>query len=185
MLSVSSRIAISQGTFNVVHGNQYNIYNNQSEEDGLHPRFDPEDEWKMELYREYKRVTTGDSYLLRTICESTVEDNEYEDDRREEMMKATRVFSVSRLGGGRNGSRFTSVGYTGRDAKKLFKQDCIDFSRIKHASVAQLHAFNDSANPMVFFHDELIPLQYTMESHPDCAYVLSQYISFQYVMGVE
>ncbi|KAF9255288.1 hypothetical protein L218DRAFT_1008748 [Marasmius fiardii PR-910] len=181
MFNNSSHIAITRGTFNIVHGNQYNIYDNHAEADGR-MQFSPEDEWKIELYREYKRVSIGDCNLLRMMGESTAEEYEYEDDRREEMTKATRVFSVARLGGGRNGSRFMSVGYTGRDAKKLFKQDCIAFSQTKHASTAQLHAFNDSANPMLFFHDELIPLQHIIQSHPDCRYALLQYIAFQHAL---
>ncbi|KAF9254371.1 hypothetical protein L218DRAFT_509318 [Marasmius fiardii PR-910] len=35
---------------------------------------------------------------------------------------------------------------------------------------------------MIFFHDELIPLQHIVESHRDCEYVLSQYIAFQHDM---
>ncbi|KAF9255285.1 hypothetical protein L218DRAFT_356517 [Marasmius fiardii PR-910] len=175
----SSQIIIPRGTFNVVNRDQYNItYNDYLQPDAL-PRFSPEDRWKTELYQEYNLVRTGDVNLLETIYENAATEYEYEDGKWAER-KATRVVSVAHLGNGWGRTRFLSVQYTGPDARKIFKTDCLTFSRIKHVNIVQLHAFNDSKNgPMLFFHDELIPLAHVIQNHPGCRYALERYIALQ------
>ncbi|KAF9255287.1 hypothetical protein L218DRAFT_1008747 [Marasmius fiardii PR-910] len=175
MINNSAHTTISRGNFTIVNGNQHITYPAHSEPDvQLQPRFLPEDEWKIELYREYDQVLKGRIRLLRTTGEGQEEVFEYGTWERE----AKRVFSVARLSTG-NEPLFTSVAYTGPGTKKAFKKDFVTFSQIKHANVAQLYAFNDSASPMIFFHDELIPLQAVMQNHPDCHTALVQYIAIQ------
>ncbi|KAF9254691.1 hypothetical protein L218DRAFT_1082219 [Marasmius fiardii PR-910] len=183
MFNNSSHIAITEGTFNYLkNGNQYITYNVHSEP-GAQTQ-SPEDQWKIELYREYKWIPRGESNLLQTICEIPVRRLEHngklEDSRgAQRETKTKRVFNVARLGNELDGSQFLSVAYTGLDAKKIFKEDCIAFSQVKHASVAQLHAFNDSDIPTIFFHDQLCPLAHVIQKHPDCQTALLRYLGFQ------
>ncbi|KAF9269890.1 hypothetical protein L218DRAFT_1073 [Marasmius fiardii PR-910] len=156
MLSYSSHNTIRRGTFNhLEHGNQYNITNNNYSPPDSQPQFLPEDEWKIQLYREFKRISLGDCNILRTMCEARAHGRDYEDHELEHVAgrddsRAKRIFGVARLGNG----LFSSITYVGLDAMKVFKKDCLAFSQIKHASCVQLHAFNDShQNPMIFFHD--------------------------------
>ncbi|KAF9254689.1 hypothetical protein L218DRAFT_992205 [Marasmius fiardii PR-910] len=184
MFNNSSRLTITGSTLSSVNGSQYNTYNNYHFDLKARSRF-PEEEWKAELHREYDRIRTGRIKLLRTVCESPVSRCQYEETTRLTMIeawddsRATRVFGLALLNTGQEMSLFSSVAYTGPDAEKVFKKDCIDFSRIKRANFVQLHAFNDSENLMIFFHDELIPLAHVFHKHPHCRATLSRYISFQ------
>ncbi|KAF9254302.1 hypothetical protein L218DRAFT_555691 [Marasmius fiardii PR-910] len=102
------------------------------------------------------------------ICERM--EYEYENNQWEKRT-ATQGFSVARFGNGRDRAWFLSIGYTGHDARKVFKQDCLTFSRI---NMAQLYAFNDSQhNPMIFFYNDLVPIAHIFQNHLDCQTVFA------------
>ncbi|KAF9254303.1 hypothetical protein L218DRAFT_1009850 [Marasmius fiardii PR-910] len=179
MFNYSSHIAFPGGALNYLeHGDQYNITHNNYSHSDSRPQFAFEDRWKMELYQEYKRVRIGDVKLLQMIGEARVAREEYENHRftgweGRNDFRAKRVFSVACVGN----ILASSVVYTGPDGTKVY---CLLYSQTKHANVAQLHAFNESkTNPMILFHDELIPLAHVFQNHPDCRYALTHYITLQ------
>ncbi|KAF9254111.1 hypothetical protein L218DRAFT_968410, partial [Marasmius fiardii PR-910] len=57
MFNNSPYTTISRGTFNIVHGNQYNTY--YSGEDMGASQFLPGEEWKVELYREVRQISNA------------------------------------------------------------------------------------------------------------------------------
>ncbi|KAG7087973.1 hypothetical protein E1B28_012013 [Marasmius oreades] len=76
-------------------------------------------------------------------------------------------------------SPFLCVAYTGSDAHKVFKQDCLAFSGIRNAHVMQLRGFNDSDIPMVIFHEELIPVHHVLQRHRESSLALRCYFALQ------
>ncbi|KAJ8080130.1 hypothetical protein PM082_016958 [Marasmius tenuissimus] len=74
--SNSSRISISGGAFSVAHGNQLNYYTQAPQDQ---PWFLPGEEWKEQIYREYERMPTGRIQLIKTISETGVKRQTYEE----------------------------------------------------------------------------------------------------------
>ncbi|KAK1231249.1 hypothetical protein PQX77_005633 [Marasmius sp. AFHP31] len=160
MFNNSNSVSVSGGTFSVVHGNQVNY---QVELPPNQPRFRSGERWKKSIYREYERIRTGDLKLIRTIGETEVLPavSACESDN---AVTTKRVFQSACIVIGTQETRPSlSIKYTGRDAKKVFKADLLQFSRIKSSMFPQLRSFNDSDIPMVVFHDELIPAKQVVD----------------------
>ncbi|KAF9259639.1 hypothetical protein L218DRAFT_1056687 [Marasmius fiardii PR-910] len=84
------------------------------------------------------RSTKEFPWEIATFCHLFV--RELDCFNRENCRKTTRVFSIARISN-------TLL------ECPVFKGDCLTFSRIKDPNVMQLHAFNDSQNPLLLFHD--------------------------------
>ncbi|KAK1224809.1 hypothetical protein PQX77_012274 [Marasmius sp. AFHP31] len=164
MINNSDSFSISGGAHNVVYGNQI-IH--QVDQPTNQSRFRSGERWKEKIYREYERIRTGDLKLIRTIAETEV----YLWDipanwgcESDNAVRTKRVFQSACIVIGTQETRPSlSIKYTGRDAKKVFKADLLQFSRIKSPVVPQLRSFNDSDIPMIVFHDELIPASRVIE----------------------
>ncbi|KAL0058753.1 hypothetical protein AAF712_014561 [Marasmius tenuissimus] len=178
------------GNFSVVHGNQINNHylNLQSSERGL-VRFRPGEEWEEMLYREYDRIPLGRIKLLKTLCHEPVA----VDSKRRRIMpnsgekgrpRAERVVEIASIVyDGRDESLpLLAVRYTGREAKELFKRDCIHFSRQRATNTPQVRAFNDSHIPIIIFNEELVPLRHFLERNLYSAQVLI-YLRLRTVWG--
>ncbi|KAK1221183.1 hypothetical protein PQX77_016020 [Marasmius sp. AFHP31] len=71
--------------------------------------------------------------------------------------EAERVVEIASIVDGRRESLpLLTVRYAGRDAKELFKKDCIHFARHRDSTMPQFRAFNDSDIPIIIFNEELI-----------------------------
>ncbi|KAJ8079926.1 hypothetical protein PM082_016751 [Marasmius tenuissimus] len=160
---------IKGGSFNIVHGNQSTNYylNSQSNERSI-IRLRPGEEWKEILYQEYERIPMGRIKLLKTLCHEPAATPR----RRRIMMssgeegrsEAERIVEIASIVDGRDESLpLLAVRYTGRDAKELFKTDCIQFSEQRATNIVQLRAFNDSNIPMILFHEELVSVRQFLE----------------------
>ncbi|EEB89689.1 hypothetical protein MPER_12186, partial [Moniliophthora perniciosa FA553] len=55
-------------------------------------------------------------------------------------------------------SNFTAITYEGKDAQKAWEKDFEEFSRASRTDSFKLFGINQSDNPMLIFHHELIPL---------------------------
>ncbi|KAJ8079948.1 hypothetical protein PM082_016773 [Marasmius tenuissimus] len=170
MFNSSSHAKVTGGSFSIVHGNQHNyyMYPEQSVERGI--QFQPGEEWKELLYREYERIPLGRIKLLRTLRHETPalstrgRSIQAATSRREGDPEAERVVEISSIIDGRDESvPFLTIRYTGRGAKNLFKKDCIHFSRQRATTVPQLRAFNDSDIPIIIFHEELVSAQHFLK----------------------
>ncbi|KAF9257159.1 hypothetical protein L218DRAFT_936087 [Marasmius fiardii PR-910] len=186
MFNNSSSPRFTSGTFSIVHGNQYNhTYYPEQDSSALCP---DREEWRLKMYREYDRVPAGRIKILRTVAENGVRRDEYEENVydlgwRESLnrSRAYRVIYLTCLVNERLQSPpFLTVAYTGRDAHKVFKQDCLAFSRIRHTNIMQLRGFNDSDTPMILFHDEHLPVQHVIQQQDYQSLRLLQcYLSLQ------
>ncbi|KAL0057882.1 hypothetical protein AAF712_015467, partial [Marasmius tenuissimus] len=153
---------ITGGNFSDVHGNQINNYNSHdlhfehSIERNL-IRFRPGEEWKEMLYNEYERIPLGKIKILETLCREPVVSSwrrRITANLREDPPEAERVVETASILNGRKESPpLLTIRYTGRDAQKFFKNDCILFSRQRSPIVPQLRAFNDFDIPTIIFHE--------------------------------
>ncbi|KAG7087960.1 hypothetical protein E1B28_012001 [Marasmius oreades] len=183
MFNNSSRMNFGNANLSIVHGNQNNMYYLQHEHQVAGPG---EEEWKVKLHREYDRFPAGRIKILETFTENRVWRGEYEDesvnlswDERWDSSRAKRTTHLACLVKGMKESLpFFSIAYTGPDAQKVFKRDCLRYSRNRYGNVAQLRGFNDSDIPMVLFHEELIPVQH-IQRHHKYSTALQCYLSFQ------
>ncbi|KAK1226646.1 hypothetical protein PQX77_010381, partial [Marasmius sp. AFHP31] len=123
---------VKGGNFSIVHGNQNTNYhlNLQSNERSL-VRLRPGEEWKEMLYQEYERVPIGRIKLLRTLCHepAAAPRRRIMINSEKEGSEAERIVEIASIVDGRDESLpLLTIRYTGRDAKELFKKDCIQFS---------------------------------------------------------
>ncbi|KAG7088004.1 hypothetical protein E1B28_012043 [Marasmius oreades] len=178
---------VGSATLNNIQGNQHNhTYYLQQQHQPV-PAHAAGEEWKMKMYLEYDRFPRGRIKVLRTVDVRGVSRGEYEDDpdhlESDERYDTSRANRVARLAclveGMRESSPFLCVEYTGSDAQKLFKRDCLAFSRSRHAYAMQLRGFNDSDIPMVLFHEELIPVHHVFQRHRESSIALQCYFSLQ------
>ncbi|KAK1219217.1 hypothetical protein PQX77_018073 [Marasmius sp. AFHP31] len=187
-------VSITKGNFSVVHGNQINNYNSHD----LHfhrsmvernpVRFRPGDEWKENLYQEYERIPLGRIKLLNTICREPVVTSRRRrimpNVRREDHPDAERVVETASIVDGREVSLpLLTIRYTGRNAKKLFKKDCMLFSRQRSPTMPQLRAFNDSDIPTIIFNEELVSANHFL-THNRHSVAAQCYLHFQTRSGV-
>ncbi|KAG7087951.1 hypothetical protein E1B28_011994 [Marasmius oreades] len=135
---------------------------------------------------ESEAVSGGRIRILKTFTENRAWRGEYEDesvnlswDEGRDNSRAKRTTHLACLVEGMSESLpFFSIAYTGPDAQKVFKQDCLRYSRNRYGNVAQLRGFNDSDIPMVLFHEELIPVQH-IQRHHKYSTALQCYLSLQ------
>ncbi|KAG7088007.1 hypothetical protein E1B28_012046 [Marasmius oreades] len=186
MFNNSSHLNFGNANFSIVHGNQTIIHYLQHEHQHEVPG-PGEEEWKLKLYREYDRIPAGRIKIIKTFTENKVQRQEYEDHpenlsrtERWDRSRAKRTAHLACLVQGMKESLpFFSIAYTGYDAQKVFKQDCLKYSQIRYANVIQLQGFNDSSDiPMVHFHEELIPVHHIQRHHKSSTALLC-YFSLQ------
>ncbi|KAG7088005.1 hypothetical protein E1B28_012044 [Marasmius oreades] len=184
MFNNSSHLNFGNANFSIVHGNQNIIHCLQHEHQVAGPG---EEEWKVKLYREYDRFPAGRIKILKTVTENGVRRKEYEDNSvnlsSKERWDTSRAGRTSHLAclvqEGKESSPFLSITYTGPDAQKVFKRDCLSYSRNRYENVVQLQGFNDSDIPMVLFHEELIPVHHVIQRHHKFSVALRCYVSLQ------
>ncbi|KAJ8079935.1 hypothetical protein PM082_016760 [Marasmius tenuissimus] len=162
MFHSARRTKIVGGNFNIVQGNQNSTScsHSQVSERGL-VRFQPGEEWKKMLYEEYERISLGKIKILKTLCHEPVEaprrrciTANYGD---RDGPEAQRIVEIASIVDGREESLpLLAVRYAGRDAKKLFKKDCVRFALRRSSTMPQFRAFNDSDIPMIIFNEELV-----------------------------
>ncbi|KAL0056813.1 hypothetical protein AAF712_016576 [Marasmius tenuissimus] len=179
---------ITRGNFSVVHGNQIINYNSHDvyfeRSNGRNSiRFQPGEEWKEMLYQEYERVPIGRIKLTRTLCYAPLvaQRRRYitTSSGEEDHLEAERVIEIASTINGREESLPSlSIRYAGRDAKELFKQDCIHFSRQRTTIIPQLRAFNDSDIPIIIFNEELVSIRHFLEHNLYSVQALT-YLGFQ------
>ncbi|KAG7087994.1 hypothetical protein E1B28_012033 [Marasmius oreades] len=184
MFKKASHLNFGTANLSIVHGNQnVNTYYLQHAHQVPGPG---EEEWKVKLYQEYDRFPAGRIKILKTFTENPVLRREYEDDPENlswregrERSRAKRTAHLACLVQGvKESLPLLSIIYTGPDAQKVFKRDCLRYSRNRYANVVQLRGFNDSDIPMVLFHEELIPVQH-IQRHHQFSTALQCYLSFQ------
>ncbi|KAK1227725.1 hypothetical protein PQX77_009276 [Marasmius sp. AFHP31] len=167
--SNSPRISVSGGTlsFNVVHGNQSNSRTRSPQD---RHRFPPGEEWKEELYREYERMPTGRIKLVNTIFETGVARRTYEGSRSMSLIEGSDTSRAKRIlhlactaSETWESPPFLLVKYTGRDARRAFKMDALQFSQLRDPLFPQLRGFSDSEIPIIIFHDLLIPAAHAIQ----------------------
>ncbi|KAK1226645.1 hypothetical protein PQX77_010380 [Marasmius sp. AFHP31] len=170
MFHSARRTKIIGGNFSIVQGNQNNnsCSHSQSGERSL-VRIQPGEEWKEMLYQEYERISLGKIKLLETLRrESPIAPS-----RRRRIManeegcpEAERVVEIASIVDGREESLpLLAVRYAGRDAKELFKKDCIHFARHRDSTMPQFRAFNDSDIPIIIFNEDLIPASHFLSQN--------------------
>ncbi|KAG7087984.1 hypothetical protein E1B28_012023 [Marasmius oreades] len=184
MFKKASHLNFGTANLSIVHGNQnVNTYYLQHAHQVPGPG---EEEWKVKLYREYDRIPAGRIKILETLTENEVWREKYEDDsvnvswdERWVGLRAKRTAHLACLVQGvKESLPFLSITYTGPDAQKVFKRDCLIYSRNRYGNVVQLRGFNDSDIPMVLFHDELIPVQHIQRRHKSST-ALECYLTLQ------
>ncbi|KAG7087955.1 hypothetical protein E1B28_011996 [Marasmius oreades] len=183
MFKKASHLNFGTANLSIVHGNQNIIHCLQHEHQVPGPG---EEEWKVKLHREYDRFPAGRIKILETFTENRVWRGEYEDDsvnlswdEGRDNSRAKRTTHLACLVKGMKESLpFLSIAYTGPDAQKVFKRDCLRYSQNRYGNVAQLRGFNDSDIPMVLFHEELIPVQHIQRHHKSST-ALRCYLSLQ------
>ncbi|KAK1219350.1 hypothetical protein PQX77_017940 [Marasmius sp. AFHP31] len=166
MFSNSDSFSILGGAHNVVYGNQLNYHvklprNQRRLCSGERPQ-------KKDIFREYDRISTGNLRLIETLSETEVYRSYGASVDRmcgsDSTVTAKRVVHLACIVVGTQETQPSlAIAYTGRDAKKVFLEDFLCFSRIKSPMVPQLRSFNDSDIPMIIFHDELIPAKQIIE----------------------
>ncbi|KAG7087998.1 hypothetical protein E1B28_012037 [Marasmius oreades] len=178
---------VGSATLNNIQGNQHINYYLQHQHQSV-PAHAGGEEWKRKMYREYTYVPAGNIKIIKTIAVQSVWQREYENDpdcleshHRYDTSRANRVAHLACISveGREESSPFLCVAYTGSDAQKVFKRDCVAFSRIRSAHVMQLRGFNDSDIPMVLFHEELIPVHHIFQRHRESSLALRCYIALQ------
>ncbi|KAK1223135.1 hypothetical protein PQX77_013989 [Marasmius sp. AFHP31] len=153
---------ITGGNFSIVQGNQIiSSSHSQSGERSL-VRIQPGEEWKETLYKEYDRISLGKIKLLKTLCHEPLVASRRRRimanfSRKEDSSEAERVVEIASIVDGKEESLpLLTIRYAGRDAKELFKRDCIHFARHRDSTMPQFRAFNDSDIPIIIFNEELI-----------------------------
>ncbi|KAK1230368.1 hypothetical protein PQX77_006539, partial [Marasmius sp. AFHP31] len=172
---------IGGGNFSIVRGAQTNNYYLQSQAVVQSCEVPPGEAWKTMLYQEYERIPLGRIKLLKTLCEIPALERRFDktSDSRKRGIEAKRTVELSCIIDGREECRpLLTVKYTGRDAKEIFREDCMQFSRQRfvyqsepldfqsfiHAEQSyQLRAFNDSMIPIIIFHEELVSARQFLE----------------------
>ncbi|KAG7087968.1 hypothetical protein E1B28_012009 [Marasmius oreades] len=170
MFNNASHMNFGTANLSIVHGNQKIVHCLQHERQVAGPG---EEEWKVKLYQEYDRFPAGRIKILKTFTENGVYREEYEEDpsnlNGKERWDKSRAKWTAHLTclvqGVKESLPFLSITYTGPDAQKVFKRDCLRYSRNRYGNVVQLRGFNDSDIPMVLFHEELIPVQHIQRHH--------------------
>ncbi|KAJ8079936.1 hypothetical protein PM082_016761 [Marasmius tenuissimus] len=158
---------MSGGSISVVQGNQNHYYaRSQSSERSL-VRFRPGDEWKEMLYQEYERISLGKIKLLKTLCREPLVAPRGRrimvNSGKEGYPEAERVVEIASIVDGRRESLpLLTIRYAGRDAKELFKKDCIHFALQRASTMPQFRAFNDSNIPMIIFSEELVSASHSI-----------------------
>ncbi|KAG7087979.1 hypothetical protein E1B28_012019 [Marasmius oreades] len=184
MFKKASHLNFGTANLSIVHGNQnVNTYYLQHAHQVPGPG---EEEWKVKLYREYDRIPAGRIKILETLTENEVWREKYEDDsvnlswdERRDRSRAKRTAHLACLVEGvKESLPFISITYTGPDAQKVFKRDCLRYSRNRYGNFVQLRGFNDSDIPMVLFHEELILVQH-IQRHHNKSKALHCYITLQ------
>ncbi|KAK1234168.1 hypothetical protein PQX77_002633 [Marasmius sp. AFHP31] len=161
MFHSARRTKIIGGNFNIIQGNQNNnsCSHSQSSKRSL-VRIQPGEEWKEMLYQEYERISLGKIKLLRTLCDKPLvtPSGRYmmTNSEMEDSPEAERVVEVASIVDGREESLpLLTIRYAGRNAKELFKEDCIHFALQRTSTTPQFRAFNDSNIPMIIFNEAL------------------------------
>ncbi|KAK7051044.1 hypothetical protein VNI00_005156 [Paramarasmius palmivorus] len=112
---------------------------------------------EVTIWRDYKRIRTGDVYLTEARGTCDVVHEPFSDTGRE--VVAQRIFSVARILRGNKEEEFLHIGYTGRAAFETFKEDMDYFTVVKNVNVAQLFGYSDRHDlPAMIFYEALIPL---------------------------
>ncbi|KAK1224807.1 hypothetical protein PQX77_012272 [Marasmius sp. AFHP31] len=156
MFNNSDSFSVSGGAHNIVYGNQLN-YHVKLPRNQLRLG-SGERSQKKDIFREYDRVSTGNLRLIETFSEvksysygASVDGMCWSDGT----VRAKRAVHLACIVIGTQETQPSlAITYTGRDAKKVFLEDFLRFSRIN---------FNDSDIPMIVFHDELIPAKQVIE----------------------
>ncbi|KAL0062307.1 hypothetical protein AAF712_010791 [Marasmius tenuissimus] len=152
---------MSGGSISVVQGNQNHYYTRSQSSERSLVRFRPGEEWKEMLYQEYERISLGKIKLLKTLCREPlvaprgrrIMVNSW----KEGYPEAKRVVEIASIVDGRRESLpLLTIRYAGRDAKELFKKDCIHFALQRASTMPQFRAFNDSNIPMIIFNEGVL-----------------------------
>ncbi|KAF9257174.1 hypothetical protein L218DRAFT_134394 [Marasmius fiardii PR-910] len=162
----SSYLEFGSATLNSIHGNQQNNTYYLQHQNQVVPAPAVGKEWTVKMRQQFDWVPPGKINMMKIVSLQGVPRGQYEDNpdrlEDEERSDMTRAYRVAHLAclveGTRESSPFLCVAYTGRDAQKLFKRDCLAFSRFRHANVMQLRGFSDSGTPMTLFHEGKRPL---------------------------
>ncbi|KAJ8079945.1 hypothetical protein PM082_016770 [Marasmius tenuissimus] len=162
MFHSARRTKIIGGNFSIVQGNQTNnSYSHLRSSERSLARIQPGEEWKEMLYEEYERISLGKIKILETLCHQPVVAprkrhigaNLWNEDN----LEAERVVEIASIVDGKEESLpLLAVRYAGRDAKKLFKKDCMNFALQRSSTMPQFRAFNDSNISMIVFNEELV-----------------------------
>ncbi|KAK1219692.1 hypothetical protein PQX77_017587 [Marasmius sp. AFHP31] len=169
---------VGGGIFSLVNGNQnqYHYHYSQPSSERSLVRILPGEEWKEMLYQEYEPIPLGRIKLHRTLHRKNYNPlvdtwqrrhlRALKQDYRPEAERVVEIVSITNPDGRNESNPLLAVRYTGRDASKPFKEDCILFSHQRVTAMAQLRAFNDSCHiPFIIFNEELVSAQHFLERH--------------------
>ncbi|KAK1223205.1 hypothetical protein PQX77_013928 [Marasmius sp. AFHP31] len=123
-----------------INGNQYNQIIQREEK--IHTEFD-----------DFRNVKRGDIYKIRNICQ--VHDDggcQCEACRRD----VVKTFCTANLIGVEG--EFTTVTYSGRDARKVFEEEFLELSRKQFSEASQIFAIANGTIPSMVLWHNLIPL---------------------------
>ncbi|KAK7018035.1 hypothetical protein VNI00_018431 [Paramarasmius palmivorus] len=103
-------------------------------------------------YDEFKRVTTGEMYLLEEIHRDGIPDCSCQCCR----PRAQRtIYSVELP---ERKIKCTAIEYKGPEAREVWEEDFRHFTQNRSPNAWQLYGLNRSNVPFLIFHDELVPL---------------------------
>ncbi|KAJ8079964.1 hypothetical protein PM082_016789 [Marasmius tenuissimus] len=185
---------IRGGLFNLINGTQINHYHSQSSSERRLVQIQPGEEWKEILYQEYEPIPSGRIKLLKTLHHESRDPpmdawrrryiKASEQEGRPEAERVVEIATIADPNGRDESDPLLAVRYTGRDALKLFKEDCILFSHQRMTTMAQLRAFNDSRLiPAIIFNEELVSAYHFLK-HNQFSVVARCYLHFHMVVWV-
>ncbi|KAK1219954.1 hypothetical protein PQX77_017298 [Marasmius sp. AFHP31] len=123
-----------------INGNQYNQIIQREEK--AHTEFD-----------DFRNVKRGDIYRIRNICQVHGDEGcQFEACRRD----VVKTFCTAKLIGVEG--EFTTVTYSGRDARKVFEEEFFELSRKQFSEASQIFAIANGTIPSMVLWHNLIPL---------------------------
>ncbi|KAK1234939.1 hypothetical protein PQX77_001848 [Marasmius sp. AFHP31] len=128
-----------------VHGNQINHIIHQREK--VHTEFD-----------DFRNVKRGDIYKIRNICQvlKPCEKHRWRWEECQCPREVIKTVCTAKLIG--VDSEFTTVTYSGRDARKVFEEEFFKLSRKQFSEASQIFAIANGTMPSMVLWHSLIPL---------------------------